>query len=138
MPIHQLRGSTHLTMQNRAVISATDLYSGYTRRPLAAVMIPMLPCSADLLADKLGKWSLRRVDLLIRLLGFTLIGGVLWGLSELYIFPPLGLMFGRTPNPFFVLPITLHNIDGAIDVTVGVVGCLVAWSLSDYKFSRTR
>ena len=81
----------------------------------------------DFLANKLGKMSLRRVDLLVRVFGFTLIGGVLWELSELYIFPLFGFMFGRTPNPFFALPITLHNIDGAIDVTVGAVGCLLAW-----------
>jgi hypothetical protein len=66
-----------------------------------------------------------RVDLMIRLLGFLLIGGVLWELSERLVFP----LFGFPPNPFFSLPITLPNIDGTIDVTVGAVGCFVAWHL---------
>jgi len=80
----------------------------------------------ELLSSKIGQKDLRRVDLLIRLLGFLLIGGVLWELSERLVFP----LFGSTPDAFFSLPITLTNIDGTIDVTVGAVGCFVAWYLA--------
>lgn len=79
----------------------------------------------ELLTRKLGQKDSRRVDLLIRLLGFLLIGGLLWEASERFVFP----LFGSTPEPFFSFPITLTNIDGTIDVTVGVVGCIVAWYL---------
>lgn len=79
----------------------------------------------ELLSKKLGLKDPRRVDLLIRLLGFLLIGGVLWELSEQFVFP----MFGSKPDKFFSLPITLKNIDGTIDVTVGVAGCVIAWYL---------
>jgi len=71
----------------------------------------------------------RRVDLLIRLLGFLFIGGVLWEFGELYVFP-LFSPFGRMPDPFFSFPITLKNIDGTIDVIVGTIGCFVAWYLA--------
>lgn len=77
----------------------------------------------ELLARKLGRKAPRHVDLLIRLLGFLLIGGLVWEASELLVFP----LFGSTPDPFFSFPITLTNIDGAMDVTVGVLGCFVAW-----------
>ncbi len=79
----------------------------------------------ELPAKKFGQKDSRRVDLLIRLLGFLLIGGVLWELSELFVFP----LFGSKPDPFFSLPITLTNIDGMIDVAVGAVGCVIAWYL---------
>lgn len=79
----------------------------------------------ELVSRKFGQKDSRRVDLLIRLLGFLLIGGVLWELSERLVFP----LFGSPPNPFFSLPITLTNIDGTIDVTVGALGCFVAWYL---------
>jgi len=77
---------------------------------------------------RMGEKDLRQSDLLIRLLGFLLIGGVLWELSELFIFPAL---FGSTPDPFFNFPITLVNIDGTIDVIVGVIGCTLAWYLAE-------
>jgi hypothetical protein len=79
----------------------------------------------ELLSKKLGQKDSRRVDLLIRLLGFLLIGGVLWESSERFVFP----LFGFKPDPFFGLPITLTNIDGTIDVTVGAAGCVMAWYL---------
>lgn len=75
------------------------------------------------LARRLDKGNVHHADLLIRLLGFLLIGGLLWESSERFLFP----MFGVKYNPFFTLPITLHNIDGAIDVTVGTLGCITAW-----------
>ncbi len=77
----------------------------------------------ELLSRKLGLADSRRVDLLIRLSGFLLVGGLFWELSERFVFP----LFGSTPNPFFSFPITLANVDGTIDVTVGAVGCFVAW-----------
>jgi len=78
-----------------------------------------------LLSRKFKQKDSRRVDLLIRLLGFLLIGGILWELSERFFFP----LFGSTPDPFFTFPITLANIDGTIDVMVGALGCFVAWYL---------
>jgi hypothetical protein len=59
----------------------------------------------------------------IRLVGFVLVGGLLWELIELLVFP----LFGVPYNPFLVFPLTLRNVDGALDVGVGVLGCLVAW-----------
>jgi hypothetical protein len=87
----------------------------------------------ETLTDKLhgNKWfttSPHRVDLLIRVLGFLLIGGLFWESAEFF----LGPLFGRPPDPFFTLPINLRNIDGLMDVTVGMLGTLVAW----YKWRR--
>lgn len=87
----------------------------------------------ETLADKLhgNKWfttSPHHVDLLIRVLGFLLIGGLFWESAEFF----LGPFFRRPPDPFFTLPINPHNIDGLIDVTVGMLGTLVAW----YKWRR--
>lgn len=75
------------------------------------------------LTGRLNKRSVRQADLLIRLLGFLLIGGLLWESCERFLFP----MFGAAYDSFFTLPITLHNIDGAVDVTVGILGCITAW-----------
>jgi len=80
----------------------------------------------ELLTRKLGQKDSQRVNLLIRLLGFLLIGGLLWEASERFVFP----LFGSTPGSFFSFPITLTNIDGTIDVTVGAVGCFMAWYLA--------
>ena len=77
------------------------------------------------LTRKLRQKDSRRVGLLTRLMGFLLIGGLLWEGSERFVSPIFGLM----PDPFFSFPITLNNIDGTIDVTVGVVGCILAWYL---------
>lgn len=82
----------------------------------------------ETLADKLhgNKWfttSPRHVDFLIRILGFFLIGGLFWESAEFF----LGLLFRRPPYPFFTLPINPRNIDGLIDVTVGMLGTLAAW-----------
>ncbi len=79
-----------------------------------------------LLTRKLGQKDSHRVDLLIRLVGFLLIGGLLWESSERFIFP----LSGYRPDPFFSFPITLTNVDGMIDVTVGAIGCFVAWYLA--------
>lgn len=86
----------------------------------------------EFLTRKLGQIDPRRVNLLIRLLGFFLIGGLLWEASESFVFP----VFGYTPDPFFSFPITLENIDGMIDVVVGTVGCFVAWYLAKLRSSH--
>lgn len=78
----------------------------------------------EVLNEKFGQGKPGKRDLLIRLSGFLLIGGLLWELSELFVFPLFG---GPSPNSFFRFPITLNNIDGTIDVTVGIIGCLIAW-----------
>jgi hypothetical protein len=83
----------------------------------------------ELLTRKLGQKDPQRVNLLIRLLGFLLIGGLLWEASERFLFP----LFGSRPEPFFTFPITLTNIDGTIDVTVGAIGCFVAWYLANQR-----
>lgn len=81
----------------------------------------------ETLAEKLqgDNWFTRsphHVDLLIRVLGFFLIGGLLWESAEFF----LGPLFRWCPDPFFTLPINLSNADGLIDVTVGMLGTLVA------------
>lgn len=78
----------------------------------------------EMLNDKFGQGKSKKRDLLIRLGGFLVIGGLLWELSELFIFPLFG---GPSPDSFFSFPITLKNIDGTIDVTVGIIGCFLAW-----------
>ena len=90
--------------------------------------------SMALTEDLSSKLRRRRIDLLIRLLGFLVIGGVLWELSERFVFP---LLFGSKPDPFFTFPITLTNIDGTIDVTIGALGCFVAWFTRAPKASQT-
>jgi hypothetical protein len=70
-----------------------------------------------------SKERLLKLDLFIRLLGFLIIGGLLWESLECFLFPA----FGVPCNPFFAFPITLHNIDGTIDVIVGILGCLSVW-----------
>jgi hypothetical protein len=86
----------------------------------------------ELLTKKLRQKDSRRADLLIRLMGFFFIGGLLWEASESFVFP----LFGYAPDPFFSFPITLGNIDGMIDVVVGVVGCFVAWYLAKLRLSH--
>jgi len=80
-----------------------------------------------MLDAKFGQGKSRKRDLLIRLGGFLVIGGLLWELNELFIFPLFG---GSAPDSFFSFPITPKNIDGTIDVTVGVIGCFLAWYLT--------
>ena len=67
-----------------------------------------------------------KADSVIRLAGFLFLGGLLWESFELFFLP----VFGVSYNPFFVFPITLHNIDGAVDVSVGILGCVLAWLVS--------
>ena len=77
----------------------------------------------DWLNKSIGKNKIPKLNLFIRLVGFLIIGGLLWESLEYFLFPA----FGTPCNPFFTFPITLHNIDGTIDVTVGIMGCLLAW-----------
>jgi hypothetical protein len=84
-----------------------------------------------LLTRKLRQKDSRSADLLIRLIGFFLIGGLLWEASESFVFP----LFGYAPDPFFSFPVTLGNVDGMIDVAVGTVGCFVAWYLAKLGLS---
>jgi hypothetical protein len=67
--------------------------------------------------------SVRRVDFLIRFSGFFLIGALLWESAEFLIGP----LIGYPADPFFTLPINMHNIDGAMDVTIGSIGTALAW-----------
>ncbi|MCW3981954.1 MAG: hypothetical protein NWE81_02400 [Candidatus Bathyarchaeota archaeon] len=78
--------------------------------------------------QKLGI-SPKGANLTIRLLGFLLVGGLLWELIELLVFP----FFGVPYNPFLAFPPTLRNIDGALDVGVGTLGCLIAWHVGVSK-----
>ena len=82
----------------------------------------------DTLTDKFdgNNWfttNPHRVDLLIRVLAFFLIGGFFWESAEFF----LGPLVRHPPDPFFTLPINPRNIDGLIDVTVGILGTVVAW-----------
>ena len=72
---------------------------------------------------KVNSKSVRQPDLVVRLIAFLVIGGLAWESLECFVLPT----FGWQCNPFLVLPITLHNIDGTIDVAVGILGCLLAW-----------
>jgi len=78
-----------------------------------------------LVSGKMGWKDSWRADFLVRLLGFFLVGGVLWEFSERFVFP----LFGFSTDPFFSFPITLSNVDGAVDVAVGALGSVVAWYL---------
>jgi len=80
------------------------------------------------LADKFQKhgWnaaSYGKVDFLVRLTGFLLVGGLFWEWAELFFSPLLGI----EPDSFFAFPITLRNIDGALDVTMGIIGATLAF-----------
>ncbi|NIV68111.1 hypothetical protein GWN43_04595 [Candidatus Bathyarchaeota archaeon] len=79
-----------------------------------------------LLVRRYPKRDPRRMDLLLRLAGFLVLGGLLWESTERFVFP----IFGAVPDPLFSLPITLTNIDGTIDITMGAMGCLLAWYLA--------
>ena len=67
--------------------------------------------------------SFQQVDFLVRLAGFLLVGGLFWEWAELFFSPLLGIR----PDPFFAFPITLRNIDGALDVTMGTMGATLAF-----------
>ena len=73
-----------------------------------------------------------RLDLLVRLSGFLIIGGLLWESMEYSLFPN----FGFTTHPFFTFPITPDNVDGAVDISVGIFGCLSAWYLAKKTGAR--
>jgi len=73
--------------------------------------------------------SLRQADFVVRLLGFLLIGGLFWEGAEIAFSRHLGFR----SDSFFAFPITLRNIDGALDVSVGVLGATVAFIMTTIK-----
>lgn len=73
--------------------------------------------------------SLYRADLLLRLIGFLLVGGLFWEWAEL----TFSRYFHIRPDSFFAFPITLRNIDGALDVSVGILGAVVAFLIAARK-----
>jgi hypothetical protein len=86
---------------------------------------------------RLIRWSNERIsasqgDLFLRLLGFLFIGGVLWEGSERFLLPTFGVPY----NPFFTFPVTLHNIDGVLDVSVGILGSIVSWYTTKQQLVR--
>ena len=79
-----------------------------------------------------AKTTYNQADYLIRVCGFLLIGGLLWEWLEIAYSPLLHIR----PDSFFSFPITLRNIDGALDVTVGLLGATLAFFVS--KRARDR
>ena len=73
--------------------------------------------------------STRKIDFLLRLAGFLLVGGLFWEGAELAFSSYLGIQ----PDSFFAFPITLRNIDGAIDVLVGILGAVLAFLVANRK-----
>lgn len=76
-----------------------------------------------------ASFSFYRADLLLRLVGFLLVGGLLWEWAEL----TFSSYFRIRADSFFALPITLRNIDGTLDVTVGILGAFVAFLVAARK-----
>lgn len=68
----------------------------------------------------------RKADFLVRLSGFLLIGGLFWELLEVFSNP----LFGVPVDSFFSLPITLSSIDGCLDVTIGLLGAILAFIIN--------
>jgi len=77
---------------------------------------------------------LRQADFVVRLIGFLLIGGLFWEGAEI----ALSLYFGFRPDSFFAFPITLRNIDGALDVSMGVLGATLAFMIANGKESSQK
>jgi len=77
---------------------------------------------------------LRQADFVVRLVGFLLIGGLLWEGLEI----ALSHYFGFRPDSFFAFPITLRNIDGALDVSMGILGATIAFIITNRKTDRGR
>ncbi len=70
-----------------------------------------------------------KTDFVIRLVGFLLIGGLVWESFEV-VFNPL---VGAPVDSFFAFPITLSSIDGFLDVSIGLVGATLAFLVSSRK-----
>ena len=85
------------------------------------------------MVNRINKGNVRQIDLLIRFLGFLIIGGLLWESLEYFLFPA----FGVPSNPFFALPITLKNIDGTIDVITGILGCILSWHTTNFVSTKS-
>jgi hypothetical protein len=78
---------------------------------------------AEWMRNRQSKKNIRTLDLSVRLVAFLVLGGLLWESLECFLLPAVGWQC----NPFFASPITLHNVDGTIDVAVGILGCILAW-----------
>ena len=77
--------------------------------------------------------SFQQVDFLVRLAGFLLVGGLFLGGGEIFFISLLGIK----PDSFFAFPITMRNIDGALDVTVGTVGAMLAFLIDSRRTKLT-
>jgi len=73
--------------------------------------------------------SLQQADFVVRVIGCLLIGGLFWEGAEIAFSHYLGFR----SDSFFAFPITLRNIDGALDVSVGVLGATVAFMMTTRK-----
>jgi len=76
--------------------------------------------------------GLQAADFLLRLAGFLLIGGLFWEGAEL----AFSYFLGIAPDSFFAFPATLRNMDGAIDVLVGILGAVLAFLIATRKTGR--
>jgi len=96
----------------------------------AAYSVNLQPQLAGKLQNHSWKnMSTRQIDFLLRLAGFLLVGGLFWEGSELAFSSYLGIQ----TDSFFAFPITLGNIDGAIDVLVGILGAVLAFLVANRK-----
>jgi hypothetical protein len=102
--------------------------STYSSKAASAVNLQLRLCTC---IQKRGwsTFSSRQADLLLRLGGFLLAGGLFWEWAEL----AFSRYFGVRPDSFLAFPITLRNIDGALDVSVGTLGAAVAFLVSTRK-----
>lgn len=76
----------------------------------------------------------QKVDFLVRLTGFLLIGCLFWEWAELFFSPLIGIR----PDSFFAFPITLRSIDGTLDVIVGVIGAAFAFLLKQKRKNKKK
>lgn len=102
--------------------------SAYSSKAASAIYLQSRLCTG---IQKRGwsTFSIRQADLLLRLGGFLFVGGLLWEWAELAFSHYLGIR----PDSFFSFPITLRNVDGALDVSVGTLGAVVAFLVAARK-----
>lgn len=102
--------------------------SAYSSKAASAVNLQSRLCTG-IQERGWSTFSIRQADLLLRLGGFLFVGGLLWEWAELAFSRYLGIY----PDSFFSFPITLRNIDGALDVSVGTLGAIVAFLVAARK-----
>ncbi|UCE95554.1 MAG: hypothetical protein JSV51_07470 [Candidatus Bathyarchaeota archaeon] len=110
----------------RTIFNELDIAEHFIFGFIISEATSLIVASTDIneqIKRKINNENVRQLDLFLRLLGFLIIGGLLWESLEYYLFP----IFGIPPNPFFSFPITLRNIDGTVDVIIGILGCILAW-----------